>query len=136
MPPKRQNISLHTNAAKRKCEERQNEREEETAERNEGNRLNMSQPHATESSQQHEARNDAGRIMGLKVDNNDIKELMEDLTTKELTELHCLSHHEVMEESLSEKEEVTPEQQFSGLRREMLKAWVYNCCIACREASP
>ncbi|GBM15813.1 hypothetical protein AVEN_118846-1, partial [Araneus ventricosus] len=62
--------------------------------------------------------------MGQKVDNNDINELMEELTTKEIMKLHCLSHHKVMEESLSEKEEVTPKQQFSGLRREMLKACV------------
>ncbi|GBO23533.1 hypothetical protein AVEN_69038-1 [Araneus ventricosus] len=34
---------------------------EETVQRNEGNSLDMSQSHATESSQQHEARNEASR---------------------------------------------------------------------------
>ncbi|GBL77570.1 hypothetical protein AVEN_41933-1 [Araneus ventricosus] len=62
MPPKRQNIGRRTNAAKRKREETQNETEEETARRNEGNRLHISQSHALESSQQHEARNEASRI--------------------------------------------------------------------------
>ncbi|GBL93853.1 hypothetical protein AVEN_106272-1 [Araneus ventricosus] len=62
MPPKRQNIGRRTNAAKRKREETQNEIEEETAQRHEGNRLHMSQPHATESSQQHEARNEGRRV--------------------------------------------------------------------------
>ncbi|GBN71422.1 hypothetical protein AVEN_176746-1 [Araneus ventricosus] len=61
MPPKRQNIGRRTNEAKRKRGERQNETEEETAQRHEGNRLHMSQPHATESSQQHEAQNEASR---------------------------------------------------------------------------
>ncbi|GBM56546.1 hypothetical protein AVEN_38700-1 [Araneus ventricosus] len=60
MPPKRQNIGRCANAAKTKREERQSETEE-TAQRNEGNRLHMSQSHATESSQQHEARNEASR---------------------------------------------------------------------------
>ncbi|GBO18002.1 hypothetical protein AVEN_248479-1, partial [Araneus ventricosus] len=62
MPPNRQNISRRTNAAKRKRVERQNETEEETAQRNDGNALHMSQSHATESSQQHEARNEASRL--------------------------------------------------------------------------
>ncbi|GBO32865.1 hypothetical protein AVEN_73517-1, partial [Araneus ventricosus] len=61
MPPKRQNIGRRTNAAKRKREERQIETEEAAAQRNEGNRLYMSQSHLTESSQQHEARNEASR---------------------------------------------------------------------------
>ncbi|GBM06067.1 hypothetical protein AVEN_49444-1 [Araneus ventricosus] len=61
IPPKRQNIGHRTSAAKRKREERQNETEE-TAQRNEGNRLYMSQSYATESSQQHEARNEARRV--------------------------------------------------------------------------
>ncbi|GBO38692.1 hypothetical protein AVEN_266118-1, partial [Araneus ventricosus] len=50
MPPKRQNIGSRTNAAKRKREERQNETEEEAAQRNEGNRLHMSQSHDTKMS--------------------------------------------------------------------------------------
>ncbi|GBL95668.1 hypothetical protein AVEN_24864-1 [Araneus ventricosus] len=62
MPQKRQNIGRRTNVAKRKRVERQNETEEETAQRNEGNRLHMSQSHATESSQQHEARNEASQV--------------------------------------------------------------------------
>ncbi|GBL84896.1 hypothetical protein AVEN_42173-1 [Araneus ventricosus] len=45
--------------------------------------------------------------MGVKVE-NDIDELEEDhnqeLTTEELTELHCVSQQEVAEESLSEEE--------------------------------
>ncbi|GBO27006.1 hypothetical protein AVEN_117862-1 [Araneus ventricosus] len=66
MEPKRQNIGRRTNEAKRKREERQNETEEETAQRHEGNRLHMSQSHATESSQQHEARNEASRVFPFK----------------------------------------------------------------------
>ncbi|GBM29363.1 hypothetical protein AVEN_175997-1 [Araneus ventricosus] len=66
MPPKRQNIGRRTNAAKRKREEIQNETEE-TAQRNEENRLHMSQSHATESSQQHEAQNEASRVGDLKM---------------------------------------------------------------------
>lgn len=62
MPPKRQNIGRRTNRAKRMREERRNETEEETAQRNERNRLHMSQSRATESSQQHEARNEASRV--------------------------------------------------------------------------
>ncbi|GBO28972.1 hypothetical protein AVEN_105251-1 [Araneus ventricosus] len=62
IPPKRKNISRRTNAAKRKREERQNETEEETAQRNDRSRLHMSQSHATESSQQHETRNEASRV--------------------------------------------------------------------------
>ncbi|GBN52605.1 hypothetical protein AVEN_12489-1, partial [Araneus ventricosus] len=59
MPPKRQNIGRLTNAAKRRREKRQNETEEETAQRNKRNRLRMSQSRATKSSQQHKARNEA-----------------------------------------------------------------------------
>ncbi|GBL80478.1 hypothetical protein AVEN_171837-1 [Araneus ventricosus] len=62
MQPKRQNIGRRTNADKRKREERKNEIEEETAQRNEGNRLHLSYLHATLSSQQHEARNEANRV--------------------------------------------------------------------------
>ncbi|GBO32540.1 hypothetical protein AVEN_85775-1 [Araneus ventricosus] len=62
MPPKRHNIGRRANSAKRKREERQNEAEEETAQQNEGNILHISQSHVTESSQQHEARNEASRV--------------------------------------------------------------------------
>ncbi|GBL83108.1 hypothetical protein AVEN_165327-1 [Araneus ventricosus] len=45
---------------------------------------------------------------------NDIDELVEEhnqeLSTEELMELHCASQQEVMEESLTEKEEVTAKQ--------------------------
>ncbi|GBM68409.1 hypothetical protein AVEN_131711-1 [Araneus ventricosus] len=60
---------------------------------------------------------------------NDIEELKEehsqDLTAAELKEFHCVSHQEVVEESLSEEEEeeVTAKQQSSGAIREMPKAW-------------
>ncbi|GBN16519.1 hypothetical protein AVEN_64218-1 [Araneus ventricosus] len=64
------------------------------------------------------------KIMGLEVD-NDIDELVEDhsqgLTNEELTEFHCISQQEVVEESLSNEEEVTAKQQSSGAIREMLK---------------
>lgn len=66
-------------------------------------------------------------IMGLEVDCSDIEELVEEhtqeLTTEELMELHCVSQQEVLEESLSEEEEVTEKQQSSAEIREMLKAW-------------
>ncbi|GBL60827.1 hypothetical protein AVEN_240735-1 [Araneus ventricosus] len=62
MQPKRQNIGRRTNADKRKREERKIEIEEETPQRNAGNRLQMSYLHATLSSQQHEARNEANRV--------------------------------------------------------------------------
>ncbi|GBM27278.1 hypothetical protein AVEN_208439-1 [Araneus ventricosus] len=62
-----------------------------------------------------------------RVDDNDIdgleEEHIQELTIEELMELHCVSQHVVVEESLSEKEEVTAKQQFSGAIREMLKAW-------------
>ncbi|PNF13646.1 hypothetical protein B7P43_G17283 [Cryptotermes secundus] len=38
-------------------------------------------------------------------------------------ELDCVSQQEVVEESLSEEEEVTATQESSGSIREMLKAW-------------
>ncbi|GBL99221.1 hypothetical protein AVEN_140683-1 [Araneus ventricosus] len=38
-------------------------------------------------------------------------------------ELHCVSQQGVMEESLSEEEEVIAKRQSSGAIREMLKAW-------------
>ncbi|GBN54848.1 hypothetical protein AVEN_176975-1 [Araneus ventricosus] len=64
-------------------------------------------------------------IRGLEVDSNHIDELVEEnnqeLTTEELTELHCVSQQEVMEESLTEGEEVTAKQQTSSAIREMLK---------------
>ncbi|GBO26528.1 hypothetical protein AVEN_253957-1 [Araneus ventricosus] len=67
------------------------------------------------------------KIGGLEVDSNDIDELVEEhsqeLSTEELAELHCASQQEVVEESLSEKdEEVTAKQQSSDAIREMLKA--------------
>ncbi|GBL83101.1 hypothetical protein AVEN_165321-1 [Araneus ventricosus] len=53
------------------------------------------------------------KIVGLEVENS-IDELEEghnqELTTEELTELHCASEQEVVEESLSEKGEVTAKQ--------------------------
>ncbi|PNF27366.1 hypothetical protein B7P43_G01189 [Cryptotermes secundus] len=68
------------------------------------------------------------KIMGLEVDNSDIDELVEEhiqeLTTEELMEFHCVSQQEVVEESLSEEEqEVTAKQESSGTIGEMLKAW-------------
>ncbi|GBN59521.1 hypothetical protein AVEN_3411-1 [Araneus ventricosus] len=62
MPPKRQNIGRCTNAAKRKREERQDETEEATEQRNEGNRSHTSRSHATESSQQCKLRNEASGV--------------------------------------------------------------------------
>ncbi|GBM89067.1 hypothetical protein AVEN_241289-1, partial [Araneus ventricosus] len=53
--------------------------------------------------------------MGLEVDKNNIDELVEDhsqeLTTKGLMELHFVSQQQALEESLSEKEDVTANQQ-------------------------
>ncbi|GBM46645.1 hypothetical protein AVEN_2193-1 [Araneus ventricosus] len=64
--------------------------------------------------------------MGLEVDNSN-DELVEghsqELATKDLTELHCVSQNKKAEECLSEKEEVTGKQQSSSAMREMLKAW-------------
>ncbi|GBN79228.1 hypothetical protein AVEN_13100-1 [Araneus ventricosus] len=64
------------------------------------------------------------KIMGLEVD-NDIDELVEDrsqgLTNEELTEFHCISQQEVVEESLSDEEEVIAKQQSSSAIREMPK---------------
>ncbi|GBM62440.1 hypothetical protein AVEN_76647-1 [Araneus ventricosus] len=64
--------------------------------------------------------------MGLEMDKNDIDELVEEdsqeLTTEDLKESHCVSRQEVVEETLSEKEEVTAKQQSSGGIREMLNA--------------
>lgn len=62
-------------------------------------------------------------IMGLEVDYSAIEEHTQELTTEELMELHCVSQQEVLEESLSEEEEVKEKQQSSGEIREMLKAW-------------
>ncbi|GBO34082.1 hypothetical protein AVEN_15363-1 [Araneus ventricosus] len=66
------------------------------------------------------------KIMGLEVDSYDIDEFVEehnqDRSTEELMELHCVSQQEVMEESLTEEEEVTAKQQPSSAIREMLKA--------------
>ncbi|GBN42602.1 hypothetical protein AVEN_35772-1 [Araneus ventricosus] len=60
------------------------------------------------------------------MDSNDIDELVEkqnqELTTEELTELHCVLHQEVIQESLSEEEEVTAKLQSSSAVREMLLA--------------
>ncbi|GBL91318.1 hypothetical protein AVEN_203472-1 [Araneus ventricosus] len=51
------------------------------------------------------------KIMGLEVDNNDIDELVkehsQELTTEELTQLHCVSQQQVVEESLSEEKNIT-----------------------------
>ncbi|GBM74455.1 hypothetical protein AVEN_18896-1 [Araneus ventricosus] len=64
--------------------------------------------------------------MGLEVE-NDIKKLEEahsqELTTEEVTELHYVSQQEVLEESLSEEQNVTTKQQTSGVIRKMLKTW-------------
>ncbi|GBM41583.1 hypothetical protein AVEN_169181-1 [Araneus ventricosus] len=47
------------------------------------------------------------KIRGLEVDSNDIDEIVEEhnqeLTTEELTELHCVSQQKVMEEELTAK---------------------------------
>ncbi|GBM46308.1 hypothetical protein AVEN_88002-1 [Araneus ventricosus] len=67
------------------------------------------------------------KIMELELDKNDIDELVEEqsqeLTTEELTELYCVPQQELMEESLSEKEEVIVKQESSSAIREMLEAW-------------
>ncbi|GBM84533.1 hypothetical protein AVEN_27407-1 [Araneus ventricosus] len=66
-------------------------------------------------------------IMELEVYTNDINELVEEhskeLTTEELMELQCVSQKEVVEESLSLKEEVKAKPQSSEAIREMLRAW-------------
>ncbi|GBN14426.1 hypothetical protein AVEN_177767-1 [Araneus ventricosus] len=51
------------------------------------------------------------------------KTKVQELTTDELMEAHCVSQQNIVEESLSEGEEVTAKQQSSGAIREMLKAW-------------
>ncbi|GBM49309.1 hypothetical protein AVEN_38102-1 [Araneus ventricosus] len=56
------------------------------------------------------------KIKGLEVDSNAIEE------PAELIELHCVSYEEVMEESLTEEEEVTAKTQSSSSIKEMLKA--------------
>ncbi|GBN58839.1 hypothetical protein AVEN_20844-1 [Araneus ventricosus] len=65
--------------------------------------------------------------MGLEMDNNGIDELVEEhiqeLTTKELMELRSVSQQEVVEESLSEEEQVTAKQRPSAAIREILKVW-------------
>ncbi|GBN50608.1 hypothetical protein AVEN_77670-1 [Araneus ventricosus] len=65
-------------------------------------------------------------IMGLEVDNIVINEIMEEhgqeLITEELMELLCGSYQEV-EERLSEEEEVTAKEKYSGAIKVMLKAW-------------
>ncbi|GBN67646.1 hypothetical protein AVEN_51420-1 [Araneus ventricosus] len=52
-----------------------------------------------------------GQDRGLKEDSNDVDELVEEHNqepiTEELMKLHYVSQQEIMEESLSEKEEVT-----------------------------
>ncbi|GBL81685.1 hypothetical protein AVEN_93468-1 [Araneus ventricosus] len=67
------------------------------------------------------------KIRGLEVDSIHIDQLVEEhsqqLTTEEVMELHRVLQQEVMEESLSEEEEVTAEQKSSSTMREMLKAW-------------
>ncbi|GBM59855.1 hypothetical protein AVEN_96271-1 [Araneus ventricosus] len=61
------------------------------------------------------------------MNSNDIDKLVEEhnqqLTTVDLMKLHYVSQQDVMEERLSEKEEVTAKQQSSSSIREMLKAW-------------
>ncbi|GBM20010.1 hypothetical protein AVEN_77929-1 [Araneus ventricosus] len=61
------------------------------------------------------------KIRGLEMNSNDVNELVVE-HNQELTGLHCVSHQEVMEESLSE-EEVTAKLQSSNTIREVLKAW-------------
>ncbi|GBN15744.1 hypothetical protein AVEN_132046-1 [Araneus ventricosus] len=64
--------------------------------------------------------------MGLEVDKNDIDELKEahgqELTTEDLKKFNCVQQQEVVEKSLSEKQEVVAKQQISGTIREILKA--------------
>ncbi|GBO13693.1 hypothetical protein AVEN_73278-1 [Araneus ventricosus] len=78
-------------------------------------------------SQKKRPQTDSHKRRKITVDDNDIDGLVEEhiqeLATEALIELHCVSQHEVVEESLSEKEEVTGKQQSSGAIREMLKAW-------------
>ncbi|GBM25923.1 hypothetical protein AVEN_94367-1 [Araneus ventricosus] len=66
-------------------------------------------------------------IRGPEVNNSGIDQLVkkhnQELTTEELMEFHCVSQQEVMEESLSEEEEVTVKHQSSNEIREMLKEW-------------
>ncbi|GBO40398.1 hypothetical protein AVEN_29638-1 [Araneus ventricosus] len=66
------------------------------------------------------------KIMGLEVE-NDVDELEEahskELTTEEVTEFHYVSQYEVLEESLSEEQDVTAKQQPYGAIRKMLKVW-------------
>ncbi|GBM59556.1 hypothetical protein AVEN_268737-1 [Araneus ventricosus] len=61
------------------------------------------------------------------MDKNDIGELVEEhnqeLIIEELMEFRCVSQQPVVEESLSEEEEVTAKQQSSNAVREMKKAW-------------
>ncbi|GBM10285.1 hypothetical protein AVEN_50003-1 [Araneus ventricosus] len=68
---------------------------------------------------------DHGTVSG-EMARNDIDELVEEhrqkLTTEELIELHCVSQKTVVEENLSEEEQVTANQQSSGAIREMLEA--------------
>jgi hypothetical protein len=65
-------------------------------------------------------------MIGSKMDNNDIEELVEEhrqeLTTEELTELHRVSQKET-ERSLSGMEEVIAELTPSGEIKKMLKSW-------------
>ncbi|GBM97868.1 hypothetical protein AVEN_185577-1 [Araneus ventricosus] len=65
------------------------------------------------------------KIMGLKMDKNDIHEPVEEqnqeFTTEELVEFQCASQQDTVEESLSE--EVIVKQQSSSTIRKMLKAW-------------
>ncbi|GBM28002.1 hypothetical protein AVEN_217902-1 [Araneus ventricosus] len=67
------------------------------------------------------------KVRRLEVDSDDIDELVEEhnqeLTTEKLMELHFVSQQEIMDESLSEEEEVTAKQQSSSAIREMPKAW-------------
>ncbi|GBN25506.1 hypothetical protein AVEN_256383-1 [Araneus ventricosus] len=68
----------------------------------------------------------AVHIRGPEVE-KDIDELEEphsqELTTEEVTELRYGSQQEVLEEILSEEEDVTTNQQSSGSITKMLKAW-------------
>ncbi|GBM05941.1 hypothetical protein AVEN_201371-1 [Araneus ventricosus] len=66
------------------------------------------------------------KIRGLEVRSNAIDELMEEYNqernTEELMELHCVPQQEVMEESLSEEEEVKAKQKFPRTIR------IEECC--------
>ncbi|GBM99723.1 hypothetical protein AVEN_188206-1 [Araneus ventricosus] len=72
------------------------------------------------------------KIRELEVDSNDIDELVEEhsreLTAEELMELHCVSQQEVMEESLTEEENVTAKQQSSSAIKRNVEG-MGNCCI-------